>query len=281
MQSSQIKRALLLQTEKVKYGPITEGLIIESKKQGIDILFFDKENDYSIYNKIVIFHNNPLTIPYINTKAKLGWYMCDLRNPAEFTGLTSDFDIIFLCNKEYTKEYEKKFDTQVEYIPQCGFHIEVEIEYKRDIDWDVVFIGNITPNKYHYNRNPIIDELSKDFDIKVVSSDGYTKDSKWLYQESPFSLAISPQSKSYTSNRLYNILASKGFCLTLWFPGIEELFENHKHLCWFKTPEEAKEIMEYYFTHPEKYVKIREQGYELYLKEHTPQKRLNDMFKLL
>jgi spore maturation protein CgeB len=94
-------------------------------------------------------------------------------------------------------------------------------------------------------------------------------------------LAISPQYIGYTSNRLYNILASGGFCLTLWFPGIEDLFENKKHLVWFKTPEEAVKLARYYMEHPLEREKIAKQGHKEYLSKHTAQKRLDYMFDIL
>ncbi len=134
---------------------------------------------------------------------------------------------------------------------------------------------------YHSNRLPFLTLLQEHISVDIVKREGTTVDSKWLYQRAPISLALSPPVLGYTSNRLYNILSSKGFCLTMWFPGIEEMFENHKHLVWFRTPEEAVELATFYLARPEDRMKIQEAGYQEYLEKHTAAHRIDNMLKIM
>lgn len=50
----------------------------------------------------------------------------------------------------------------------------------------------------------------------------------------------------YFSNRTFLTLASGGFHLTRYVPGLEEMFTNHKHLVWFRTHEECLELIAHY-----------------------------------
>lgn len=204
--------------------------------------------------------------------------MCDLRTPKDLGNLSGRRDAIFLCNTEYAKDYEQTYNAPVYYMPQCG--MVGDIIPGRHILWDVSFIGNFNA-KWHHNRNEIITEIEKKYELMIISGNKFTRDSAWIYNQSPFNLSVSLDKRGYTSNRTYNILSSGGFCLTLMWPEIELLFENHKHLVWFETPEQAVELIEYYYNNPDKYDIIKEEGKKLYDLKHTPKHRILNMFGIL
>jgi len=226
------RKAIWLSQKKKEYGPIATGLIKEAEAKGIDVVF--PYSDLKGYDYILVFENR--NFPKLKTEAKIGWWMCDLRKPKELPKFKGNPDVIFLCNTEYMEAYQKAYGVPVYYMPQTGFPWKVEPG--RHILWDVSFIGNFN-NKWHHNRQEIIDQIDAKYQIHIIGGQRYTKDSPWIYRESPFNLSVSLPICGYTSNRTYNILSSGGFCLTAYFPEIERLFENGKHLAWFKTPEEA------------------------------------------
>jgi hypothetical protein len=227
-------------------------------------------------------------------------------------------DHIFLCNRLLTEEYAEFYGAEAHYLPQCGNDLPVVTG--RQLTGNTVFIGavpgiprehraegawktlppaplhrfldaagNFRPfsreevrrKEYHGNRLPLLLQLQQCLDIDLIAKEGTTLDTKWLYQNAPISLAISPPATGYTSNRLYNILSSKGFCLTMWFPGIEEIFENHKHLVWFRTPEEAVDLAKFYLARPEDRMQIQEAGYQEYTEKHTAAHRIDSMLKIM
>jgi hypothetical protein len=259
---------IVIPKRKDYYGGILASLILGGAKVKTVAEVDPKDN-------IIIFHNKPIKV----TANKVGWYMGDLRNPEGISG-EGDFDYIFLCNKEYAKGYEKRFCSKVVYLPQCGDDRGIK-DLGRKLEEKIVFIGNVAQNQFHQNREPIIQALKKHIRVKIVSNEGYSKDGQHLYNTTPISLAISPQVVGYTSNRLYNILSAGGFCLTLYYPGIEDQFENHKHLVWFETPEEAVRLAKYYLKHPKERKKIAKAGKRHYNKHHTGKKRLETMKKHL
>lgn len=84
----------------------------------------------------------------------------------------------------------------------------------------------------------------------------------------------------YFSNRNLFTLASHGFLLTHYVPGIEELFENHKHLVWYKNKEECVELIEYYLDRPNERMQIANNGYELAHLEYSMEGQLQKMFDI-
>lgn len=235
------------------------------------------QHDLTEYDNAVLFCNDPSVIGNLhNGHTKIGWWMNDMRPPDRLAH--ADVDMIFLCNKEYLKGYEDKYGAPAYFMPQCG--IDTEFPSEEPITWDVLFIGNFS-TQWHIGRKEILDEFKKELNTKVITGEFYTKNQKYLYKNTPISLAISPQVEGYTSNRLYNILSSGGFCLALWFPGIEDLFENKKHLVWFKNAEEGVELAKYYLTHESERSGIAHSGKKLYDERHTAKHRLDAIFDLM
>lgn len=283
-------------------GPIQSSLQLHANKENVDVLITDRSMEkppsgyfWDDYDALLWFNNKP---PTIKTEAALLWWMCDLRAPSTLGGTTTATHI-GLCNKLFLGEYAEYYGVPVTYVPQCGN--DTAIFKGRDLKSDVLFLGHVRnlPDKchaqseeavrqqiltknFHWNRAPIIQHLqSAGLNVKVLSREGATEDSKWLYQQAPISLSISLPATGYSSNRLYNILSSGGFCLALYFPGIEEFFDNHKHLVWFKSKEEAEELTRYYLAKPEERSKIQIAGHEEYLRRHTASHRVSTMLEAI
>ena len=269
------KSRILVPKLKDSYGPmltslLNQGIKVDTPQKKREIVTsFGQENKVE---KAIWFNSLPLTdkldFPY-------GWWMCDLRDPRIFPKI--HVDTIFLCNKHFMKDYSDYFGAKVHYMPQIGY--EVDMAIGRDVNWDIVFIGEEN-QMYHSNRKEYFDVL-KEFNFKWIRGEKFTKDQNWIYYKTPISLAISPQFEGYTSNRLYNILSSGGFCLTLWFPGIEQLFTNHHHLVWFKNAEDLKLIIKYYLAHPEKRQEIANNGKKLYYEKYSASHKLEQMLALI
>ena len=263
------RQKVVIDNLKDSYGPMLDSVsrVAEIETGGV-----------KHYN-FIVFANTARKFPEYGTKYKVGWWMNDLRHPKDIGKINRKIDAVFLCNKQYLLDYESYYKIPTFYVPQCG--LTPQNKSGRKMEAPVVFIGSVLTNQYHANRWTIIEHIKKEFDVDVIFGERNTSDQDHIYKNTPISLAISPQAYGYTSNRLYNILASGGFCLTLYFPGIEDLFENKKHLVWFKTKEEALELAKYYINNPKEIDKIAKQGHQEYLKKHTAKHRLDYMFNIL
>lgn len=267
------KKAIIIKEKKSVLGPIADAL----QKTGVDLFDFSELKKIKDYDYLIIFYNK--LPPKIETKAKIGWWMNDLKHPNKFNFHPSTFDKIFLCNLEYKEEYFNKFQKEVYYMPQCG--ADFSNTFCRNIDWEVLFIGNNSSKFYHYNRREILETIGNNFKLKIISGEKTSFDQNMLYKKTKFNLSISVPLNTVTSNRLYNILASGGLALVSWFPGIENLFKNKKHLIWFREAEEAVELIKYYQNHEEERQEIVKAGNKLYLEKHTAKCRIDNMVDIL
>lgn len=263
--------------DKMNFMPMQDALIKAAEKMGVKVIYFDEFKDLMSKDLVIVFHNRPLEIPF--TTAKVGWWMCDYRSIGDVQKAKGRVHTVFLCNKEFIQGYQDYFGCPVYYMPQHG--LEPNNYRGRKIVGDAVFIGSLE-SKFHRERADILSKLwDSKFDITLITGHRFTKDTAWMYSQVPYSLSISPQGRGYTSNRFYNILSSGGFCLSLWFPEIEMLFQNHKEVVWFNTPEEAVEIMEYYYENPMEYYEIKKRGKASYQQKHTAFHRIVNMFDIL
>lgn len=69
--------------------------------------------------------------------------------------------------------------------------------------------------------------------------------------------------RKFFSVRTANALIAEQFVLTHYKPGFEDLFENHKHLVWFHTLDEAVEKAKYYIPRHNERFRIAKSGREL------------------
>lgn len=88
-------------------------------------------------------------------------------------------------------------------------------------------------------------------------------------------------SPTMMSMRTFEILGCGAFYLTQWTPAVENLFVNHKHLVWSKSPEETLHLVSFYLSHPKAREKIARQGQALVYNKHTYNHRAQDMLRLL
>lgn len=83
----------------------------------------------------------------------------------------------------------------------------------------------------------------------------------------------------YTSDRLFNVMASGCFYLVNYYDGIERDFENKKHLVWWKTTDELIEHIDYYLSNNSERIEIAKQGYNEVWKNHRWKNRIETIKK--
>lgn len=83
------------------------------------------------------------------------------------------------------------------------------------------------------------------------------------------------------SDRVFNVLASKGFLMTNYAPVIDNHFKNGEELVCFRSNEELVDLCKYYLKHESQRKAIAEKGYQRILKDHTMEKRAEFMLEKL
>lgn len=80
---------------------------------------------------------------------------------------------------------------------------------------------------------------------------------------------ITDKVDGYWSNRLWLTLGCGGFFLTAYVHGMEDFFENKKHLVWYHSETECMHLAAEYLAKPEERQAIARQGYQLVHQHHT------------
>lgn len=247
--------------------------------------------DYETINKYkkVIFLSGAADYVYIKETIKkldcniiTSWWMGDFRTPNIFNLTENEkVDYLFIPFKNYFNEFNKLSKKGAYYMPAPGCFWDSKTN--RKIDWDVVFFGNPIPNNpYHKNRPEIFKSIQEISKLKIISGEMTSTDQSDIYNKSKISLSVSTEDMiGGSSNRLYNILASKGFALVNYFPEIEMLFENNEHIVWFKDKKELQFNLKYYLNNLEYIEKIKVNAQKLFNEKHSGICRLKNMIDIM
>lgn len=147
---------------------------------------------------------------------------------------------------------------------------------------DVIFVGSKGYHPEWPYRPELINQLTNKFGTKFthVGGDGQTgtirgDELNRLYAGSKIaigdSLCIDFDYPHYWSDRVYETLGRGGFMIHPYIKGMEEDFEDGKHLVFYKFGDfdDLFGKIDYYNEHPEEREKIRKSGHEHVKNNHT------------
>ena len=86
--------------------------------------------------------------------------------------------------------------------------------------------------------------------------------------------------RAYTRRKIRSIFAERCH-ITHYIPGMEEDFENHKHLVWFREFGEGLEQIVYYLKHDKKREAIAKAGRQRAMERHTFKVRLGEFEQIV
>ena len=89
------------------------------------------------------------------------------------------------------------------------------------------------------------------------------------------------QKRKQIKGRIFKVTGCGGFLLTDYTEGIEGLYETGKEIVCFSDFDDLIKKIKYYLKHNEEREKIAQAGYEYSLREHTCEKRFNEIFKII
>jgi hypothetical protein len=87
--------------------------------------------------------------------------------------------------------------------------------------------------------------------------------------------------EGYFSNRTWLTLGCRGFHLTHYVPGIEEVFERGRHLDWFEDVEEAMSLVDSYLGREGDRRRIAEAGFRFAVERHQYADRVAEVLRAL
>tara|TARA_R110000824_G_scaffold3833_8_gene18301 strand:- start:1196 stop:2065 length:870 start_codon:yes stop_codon:yes gene_type:complete len=225
-------------------------LIKEVKNNNYDLVVFSKCNVVSTEvfmeatnkTKTCLWFMDPLSTynPEMREKTNLVSYLC--------------------CDKNNVLQEAKKINKNSFQVCE-GFDEDVDHPHDLSKKHDVTFIGNISRD-----RSNLIDQIEKN----VENFNGvYGLEHSKVISESKINLNFCTSNGA--SDRVYKILAARGFLVSDDWVGREEHYQNGKDLVIYKNTQDLNEKIDYYLENEKERQQIASNGY------HTVQKfsRLN------
>lgn len=153
---------------------------------------------------------------------------------------------------------------------------------------DLLFVGTLGP-EHGNSRAELLSFLEKEYGEKFywagrtgpheIRNEALTR----LISESKIVIGDCVFSDKYWSNRVYETLGRAGFLVHPKIPGIEDEFEDGKHLVLFEhgNMKELSEKINYYLNSEKEREKIRHHGLEYVKATHTLMNRVEQIMEIL
>lgn len=176
--------------------------------------------------------------------------------------------------------------------------IEFLVSKEKNAAWDIYSISKryycetmfLARKKNEEERIHILNTLARKYKVNLYSDDGAktrlerVKICPWVdyWQEMPKVFYLSKINLNITSRsiesgvpqRIWDIMAVGGFCLTNYQPELEEYFVIGKDLEVFHNMKELEEKVAYYLTHEKERIRIAMNGYKKVRENHSYEKRV-------
>lgn len=146
------------------------------------------------------------------------------------------------------------------------------VEEVEDFKADISFVGSRTPERMDYLYNLGAEYLPRVYGSGFgleVKGESFRK----ICSSSKIILSINSQNdiESYFSDRIFLALACESFVFQKYTPGLENYFDNEKHLVWFHDINELLALTKKYLSDEKKEERkrISEEGYKHVLLNYT------------
>lgn len=190
--------------------------------------------------------------------------------------MKNDFDYIFSSQKNFVEIFRPKKSFWLPYAA------EPEVHKKFDLPkiYDVVFVGNVNPSIYP-ERVKLLKLIGEKFNLKVFTN-VYGEDMAKIYSQAK--IVFNKSAAGEINMRVFETLACGSFLLTDRLKpevGLEEIFEDKKHLVLYDNEKDLLEKINYYLTHETEREEIAYNGYKEVLSNHTYEHRVEEILNLV
>lgn len=111
-------------------------------------------------------------------------------------------------------------------------------------------------------QSPDFDRQPKPLPFRTVRWPAYNEECVKVCRAASVVLGINTTNRvhRYFSNRTFVTLACGGFHITEYVPGLETMFENGRHLVWYRSTDECLELIEEFLRRPDDRSRIADEG---------------------
>jgi hypothetical protein len=196
----------------------------------------------------------------------------------EQLGLAAHVDLLCTVARGQVAEFERAGAKRAAYLAEAH---DPELHYpalRADPAFisEVAFIGKYGRDSHlHATRGALIPAVARRFELKLYGS-GWDELGLAPARDEVFPEQYRDVCRGagivlgcdwrhdvawYFSNRTWFTLGCRGFLLTNYAPGLEDLFENHRQLVWYRSVDECLELIEHYRARPDERARIAAAGH--------------------
>ena len=241
------------------------------------------------------------------------WYMDCVSEevPDWIKPLFNEVDVFFTTAKGMLPKYKSVADTPAYWIYE-GAHLPKfpllpkNSNPQKIYRCEVAFVGSLyywDDNKnISHEREDFLKKINKKYHLKIWGPQGvrdakerwgrnypviewpaYNEELVKVCQGAEIVLGINTINsvELYFSNRTFITLASGGFHITHYVPGLETMFENHKHLVWYHSDRECLDLIDFYLTKPRLRQKIAREGHRWVRKNYSMKRQINKLLAIM
>ncbi len=186
------------------------------------------------------------------------------------------FDLVFLAQREYLPRFEEAGFRHVRWLP-LACDPEIHRRFETEEDLHVSFVGSLTPG--HRRRNRLLLRLAERFPLHVDRC--FLGEMARTFSRSR--IVFNCSVRNDLNMRVFEALATGALLVTDSAPGsgLEELFEDGRHLVLYRDERELFQRVAYYLEHDEERRRIGEAGRMEVLRAHTYRHRVEEMMAAL
>ena len=187
------------------------------------------------------------------------------------------FDVVFVAHKPAVETFRERGIKNVFWIPPA---CDPEIHGRKVNEklYDVGFVGNLDPES-NPERVRLLNELKQRFN--VYSERCFLEEMSKVFSRSK--IVFNKSIADGLNMRVFEVLASGSMLLTNEAngSGLQDLFQDRKHLVIYKNENELIELADYYLRNDEEREEIAAEGMKKVLNEHTYGHRAEEMVRIL
>jgi len=186
------------------------------------------------------------------------------------------YDFVFCAQKEGARKLRRRKKVNAFWIPLgCDPQIHKKIDLEKKID--LAFVG--TEGKKSL-RGVLLKKIKEKYPNSFLGKADYQEMSE-IYSSAKIGFNYSIRND--INMRCFEVMSCGALLLTNYIKnnGLEELFEDRKHLVVYRNPKELYNLIDYYLSHPQEREQIAYAGHQLVASQHTYKDRLREMFEYI
>ena len=185
------------------------------------------------------------------------------------------FDVVFLAQKDYVEVFRQAGIPYVFWVPlACWPPLHDVGPFERTLD--LAYVGSFSAEEGERRRD-LFSRLAERFPNHLIQR-CWPREMARIYGRAK--IVVNACINRDINMRVFEALASGALLITDEAEGLEDLFEDGKHLVIYRDDEDVFEKVAYYLEHAGERERIAEAGRELVLSKHTYTHRIEAIERL-